>query len=98
MVAARTGTSWASFTSRRARSTDGVAKSRHERPAGQLHAASAPRAARVESIGHVVLQTPRFLTTLNWYLPMRGVVWTSDFTVCGTWFSSLDFKRNVDEQ
>jgi catechol 2,3-dioxygenase-like lactoylglutathione lyase family enzyme len=34
--------------------------------------------ARVERLGHVVLQTPRFLATLDWYLQTLGLI-VSDF-------------------
>jgi hypothetical protein len=46
----------------------------------RVNAAQRPRRepARVQRLGHVVLQTTRYLTTLNWYLVHLGMI-VSDF-------------------
>ena len=44
----------------------------------QRHPAAAARARRVQRLGHVVLQTPNYLTALNWYLDNLGLI-VSDF-------------------
>ena len=46
--------------------------------ANQRHAASAREPARVQRLGHVVLQTTKYAEALNWYLDTLGMI-VSDF-------------------